>query len=232
MYIIQVYIMNIMNHIKIVTLLSPLLLLSQNVASFKTTEGFMCNRGIWEKVTPLFVVLLRLKCQVKIPQKRRSPDALKAGRGRACFTPRPGNLLLKINGGKPTESQHFHRNILQFLLYAFCTERQKYKFLFRICFQALLNRLVEAHTASIIETISCDVVFRLLADSVLFLHNQTRKIGKCRELFSVTEKGYNSSVNLQESLFWQYVYTSICIFKINPVFSFDIINTFFFKYIA
>lgn len=45
-YIIQVYIINIMNHIKIVTLLSPLLVPSQNVASFKTTEGFMCNRDI------------------------------------------------------------------------------------------------------------------------------------------------------------------------------------------
>lgn len=36
--------------------------------------------------------------------------------------------FLKINGGKPTESQHFHRNILQFLLYAFAQKCRNVNF--------------------------------------------------------------------------------------------------------
>lgn len=66
----------------------------------------------------------------------------------------------------------------------------------------------------------------------MFPHSQTGKIEKCSELFSVTEKGYTSSVNLQDSLVCQYIDAYICIFKVNTVFNFDRTNRLFSKYIA
>lgn len=225
-YIIKIYIINIVNPIIITTLPSfPCCYRKQchlkTVKLLCTIETFeiMCHLCSW-------CDLLRLKCQVKVAEKRKKLSCSQSRMRQGLLhslTWQPPSL---DKWGKRTERQHLHRNILQVLLCLLFVQ----VFLVRnpnfssehVFMHIQFPLLKQFHT----------IWFSDLQQIALYISTQTRKTGKLRELFSVTEKEYTASVYLQDSLVCQYIDAYICIFKINTVFNFYIINSLFSKSIA